>query len=115
MVDEAAAAYTDIDDEAEGEEAPSPEQIDELTRETFNELKTPKSEKVTLASFKKWPVIAELLESKELSAADIKAAMKHAGVSGNDLNYDQFVDAIEYIEDLIGVTEDEDEECENPT
>jgi hypothetical protein len=112
MVDEAAAAYTDIDDEAEGEEAPSPEQIDELTRETFNELKTPKSEKVTLASFKKWPVIAELLESKELSAADIKAAMKHAGVSGNDLNYDQFVDAIEYIEDLLGVTEDEDEEVE---
>ena len=56
----------DDEDDEDYEEA-SPEELEAMAREMFDELKNPKTDKVTVKKLKNWDGIKEVMDSGDLS------------------------------------------------
>ena len=55
------------EEDDEDYEEPSPEELEAMAREMFDELKNPKTEKVTVKKLKNWDGIKEVMDSGDLS------------------------------------------------
>ena len=63
--------YPFKEEDDEDYEEPSPEELEAMAREMFDELKNPKTEKVTVKKLKNWDGIKEVMDSGDLSKVDM--------------------------------------------
>ena len=101
----------DEDDESEGDfEDMSAEEVDEMLREVFDELKGKKGKTLTMKAFKKWEDIEEMLEIGVIDAKTIDDLAEKVGVKkGGDIAYEQFKALVELLDEVAG----EDDESED--
>ena len=101
-----------FDDEEEDEgdfEDMSDEEVDEMLREVFAELKG-KNKGLTMKAFKKWEDIEEMLSAKIIDAATIDSLAEKVGVKkGSDIAYEQFKALVELLDDFAGEDDDSEE------
>jgi hypothetical protein len=76
-------------------------------RDAFDSMKS-KDGKVQVSAFKKWDVISELIEDEYITEGDLRDSISEVGVKGNKLDFEQFVEVFESLEDKA-VGEDEDD------
>ena len=132
MVDEAAAAFVDVnageevgeedvdsmdeddeddedeeDDEDDGEDL-SPEELEAMAQELFDELKG-KNGKVTIKVLKAWEGISDVVESGELTMAEVDAALKEVGAA-RELDFKQFSNLMDILDGSLAVDEDDGED-----
>lgn len=99
----------EVDEEGE----PTPEQLEAFAREIFDELKSAKSNKVTVKAFKAWEGVQEVIESGELSKEDLNAVISEVDRDNTgSLTFAQFRDVMDKIEEVLDDSEEEDEEEE---
>lgn len=107
----------DVEDETTVEEEDddalenlSPEELDNIRTEIFNELKTSKTNLVTIKNFMAWDSIKEAIETEEMTKQDVLEALKIANVNANSkgMTYQQFCKVVS----VLDGSDEEDEEQE---
>ena len=111
------AAADDEDDEDDDSvfdmDDPTPEELEAFTREIYDELKSPKTGKVSTKNFIAWEGVAEVLASGELAKKDLDRVLSEADVAGSgSLSFAQFREVMDRIEDLLNEAEEDDDEEE---
>ena len=106
---------SDEDDEFDGDfEDMSEEDVDEMLREVFDELKGKKGKTLTMKAFKKWEDIEEMLGTGIIDVQTIDDLAEKVGVKkGGDISYEQFKALVELLDEVAG--EDDDSEEMSPT
>ena len=106
---------SDEDDEFDGDfEDMSEEEVDEMLREVFDELKGKKGKTLTMKAFKKWEDIEEMLGTGIIDVQTIDDLAEKVGVKkGGDISYEQFKALVELLDEVAG--EDDDSEEMSPT
>ena len=98
------------DDVDDSELEPSPEELDDMAREIFDDLKNPKTNTVTAKKLKNWEGIKEVLDSGELSKGALNSAIKKVGADKtNELNFQQFKDLMDILEAAMDGDDEDDE------
>eukprot|EP01036_Dinobryon_divergens_P029673 gene29673-38802_t len=97
----------DDDDEEGDEEEPTEEEIEQMTKEIFDSLKSKKTGKVATNTFKKWESIRSEVENGLLTDEDIDSTLEE--VLGANLksgmDYSQFKKVMDILEDIMGKSE----------
>ena len=104
-LDEGSRAERSELDSSEGDdfEELSEEEMEALTRDAFEELKS-KNGKVSVKRFKTWESIKEALEEGDISEKDLEDALKKAGVGkSGEMDYETFKQVVRTIEDPSSV------------
>ncbi len=83
------------------EDEPTAEEVEEIAREVFDELKSPKTGKLSVKKFQQWESIKEALSAGELSKGALKAAIAQVDDDNGNLNFGQFVQVMELVEEAI--------------
>jgi hypothetical protein len=105
--DAAADRVSDLGDDSELDA--SPEELEQMARSIFDDLKNPKTNTVTTKKLKNWEGIKQVLDNGELSKGALNSAIKQVGADKtNELNFDQFSELMELLEDAM----DEEDEPE---
>jgi len=119
LLDEAAAAFYGEDGEKQGEEEeggeeddePTAEELEAITREIFDELKSAKTDEVTVKKFKAWEGLKEVLDNGELSKGALEAAIAKADPKKTGkLSFTQFQLLLDEVQEVLDASFDEDDE-----
>lgn len=113
----AATVSADEEDEGEGEGAEedrdlTDEEVEAMTREMFDELKSVKTGKVTVKSLKGWEGLQDALKDEVLTMEKVDEVLKELGVK-TDLDYEQFDSFLSIVEDAVDGDRDEDVDGED--
>lgn len=99
----------------EDQDEPTPEELETFAREVYDELKSAKTGKLTVKSFRAWEGMREVLETGELSQEDLTAVLEAVdGDNKGSLSFAQFRKAMDMIEERLDdssfdMEDDEDE------
>jgi Ca2+-binding EF-hand superfamily protein len=92
---------------------PTDEELEAMAREIFDELKNSKTNKVTVKKFKAWEGVREVLDSGDLSKGALNNALKTVGADkSGELNFDQFKQVMDMLEEELEGAEDGDDDEE---
>ena len=100
----------DTDDEEDDDDDMS---YEEELETAFNTLKG-KDGKVPKKSFQQWSVISDMLKDGSITQGDLKQAFDDAEITGNSLDFEEFIEVYEILDEFAyGADEDDDEEGQN--
>jgi Ca2+-binding EF-hand superfamily protein len=94
---------------------PTPEELEAFAKEIFDELKSAKTNKVTIKAFKAWEGVKDVLESGELSKEDLATVIAEVDKDNTgSLSFDQFRKVMDKVEGILneGADFEDDEEEE---
>lgn len=96
----------EVDEDEEGEE-------EEYLQRQFESLRRPGEARVSVAAFKAWGDVREVVELSLISEADLDAALRASGLTGPDMGLAQFLAAVDAINNIpaepVDLSGDEDE------
>ena len=100
-------------DEEDNEDDYSDEELEEMAREVFDQLRG-KRKTLTVKKLKEWDEVASLLESGELTKSDVNSALEEAGVDikTGEISFEQFSQIMETIDDILEQLDAQNEEEE---
>ena len=99
---------TDSDDEEEEDDDDDMSYEEEL-EDAFNTLKG-KDGKVPKKAFQQWSVISDMLKDGSITQGDVKQAFDDAEITGNALDFEEFIEVYEILDEFAyGVDEDDEE------
>ena len=121
-------------DEDEEEDDLSEDEKLQMMKEVYNELKSPKSDKMTVKQFKSWENIQQALDNNYLTTTgldeiltqvtkDSVGTVKNTGfgkkpdnsIGSRELDFDQFVTVLDYVEEALNFDNVKDEELIIPS
>lgn len=106
-------------DEVMDDDEPTAEELDEMARDLFDELKSEKSGKLSVKKFKKWDGIKEEIGNGALTVEAIDNALRIAGVevsksnTGGEMNFNQFKEVMDMLEEVMYDGEDDEEDSDD--
>lgn len=105
-------AIEDNDDSEEGdgygeEDDLSAEEMEEMMRETFDELKSPKTGKLSVKKFLAWDTIQESLVDESLSQEVVDTIIKKVCGDAKDLSFEQFLECMNELEEAVADADDD--------
>jgi len=113
-VDDLAEGGAEEDDEEveeEDEVDPEDKNLEEIAKEYFNELRG-KDKTVSASAIKAWDYVTDLIEDGVISKEDLNDVVKESAGGKKVLNFEQFFEVVETLDDLTAAADDEDDEEE---
>ena len=97
---------TDDDEDEEDEDS-----YEEALQEAFDELKG-KDGKVTVKAFKEWEEVQALIEEDGITEKDIQTALSENEIKGNKLDFEQFTQIMDTLQDMADDNDIDDDETD---
>ena len=101
----------DSDDDEEEEDDDDDMSYEEELEDAFNTLKG-KDGKVPKKAFQQWSVISDMLKDGSITQGDLKQAFDDAEITGNSLDFEEFIEVYEILDEFAYGADGDDDEVE---